>query len=66
MNMRKGLISICFGIILVAAAALNAQAQMCGCMSEKSGGMQEGGMMGGMMHGDAEHKDMPMHEYMQH
>lgn len=29
---------------------LNAQAQMCGCMGEKGGGMQEGGMMGGMGH----------------
>ena len=43
--MRKSLISIIFGIIFVAAAALTAQAQMCGCA-----GMQEGGVMGGMGH----------------
>ncbi len=48
--MRKSLISIFFGIIFVATAVLNAQAQqMCGCMGEKGGGMQEGmGMMHGM------------------
>ncbi len=46
--MRKGLISLFFGIILVAAVALTAQAQMCdGCMQE--GGMMQGmGMMHGM------------------
>jgi Spy/CpxP family protein refolding chaperone len=51
--MRKSLISIFFGIIFVAALAPTAQAQVCGCMGEKGGGMQEGGMMPGMgmMHG---------------
>jgi Spy/CpxP family protein refolding chaperone len=51
--MRTGLISIFIGIILVAALALTAQAQMCGCMDEKGKGMHEGGMMEGMgmMHG---------------
>ena len=44
--MRKSLISIFFGIIFIAAAALTAQAQACG------GCMQEGGMMGGMGHQD--------------
>ena len=48
--MRKSLISIFFGIIFIAALALTAQAQMCGCMGEKGGGMQECGMMGGMGH----------------
>jgi len=48
--MRKSLISIFFGIIFTAALTLTAQAQMCGCMGEKGGGMQEGGMMGGMGH----------------
>lgn len=48
--MRKSLISIFFGIIFIAAAALTAQAQMCGCMGGKGGGMQEGGMMEGMGH----------------
>jgi Spy/CpxP family protein refolding chaperone len=48
--MRKTMVSIFFGFIFVAALALNAQAQMCGCMG--SGGMQEGGMMGGMGHQD--------------
>jgi len=48
--MRKSLISIFFSIIFVAAAALTAQAQMCGCMGEKGGGMQGGGMMEGMGH----------------
>jgi len=49
--MRKSLISIFFGIIFIASAALTAQAQMCGgCMGEKGGGMQEGGMMEGMEH----------------
>jgi Spy/CpxP family protein refolding chaperone len=48
--MKNSVISVFFGIIFVAALALNAQAQMCGCMGEKGGGMQEGGMMGGMGH----------------
>lgn len=48
--MRKSLASIFFGFIFIAALVSNAQAQMCGCMGEKGGGMQEGGMMGGMGH----------------
>ena len=49
--MRKSLITLFFGIIFVAAAALTAQAQMCGgCMAEKGGGVQEGGMMESMGH----------------
>ena len=47
--MRKGLVVIFFGFVLVAALALNAEAQMCGCKDEK-GGMHKGGMMGGMGH----------------
>ena len=68
--MRKSLISIFFGIIFVVAAALTAQAQMCGCMGEKGGGMQEGmghegmsmmhGMGGGMMMDD----DHPMWKHL--
>jgi Spy/CpxP family protein refolding chaperone len=61
--MRKNLISIFFGIIFIAAAALTAQAQMCGgCMGEKGGGMQEGGMMEGMgmMHGMGDMHDGKM------
>jgi Spy/CpxP family protein refolding chaperone len=50
MSMRKGLVSMFFGFIFVAALVSNAQAQMCGCMGEKDGGMQKGGMMGGMGH----------------
>jgi Spy/CpxP family protein refolding chaperone len=50
--MRKSLVSIFFGFIIIAALVSNVQAQMCGCMGEKSGGMQEGGMMGGMWHQD--------------
>jgi len=50
--MRKSLVSICFGFIFIAALVSNVQAQMCGCMGEKGGGMQEGGMMGGMGHQD--------------
>jgi periplasmic protein CpxP/Spy len=48
--MRKSLFSIFFGFIFIAALVSNAQAQMCGCMGEKGGGMQDGGMMGGMGH----------------
>jgi Spy/CpxP family protein refolding chaperone len=48
--MRKSMISIFFGIIFIAALALTAQAQMCGCMGGKGGGMQEGCMMEGMGH----------------
>ncbi len=44
--MNKGLIGMCFGIIVVAGLALNANAQMCECM-----GGHDGGMMGGMGHG---------------
>jgi len=59
MEMRKSLVSIVFGVIFIAASALNAQAQMCGSMGERGGGMREGGMMMsgmghqgiGMMHG---------------
>jgi len=50
--MRKSLVSIFFGFIFIAALASNTQAQMCGCMGEKGGGMPEGGMMGGMKHQD--------------
>jgi Spy/CpxP family protein refolding chaperone len=52
MNMRKSLVGIFFGFIFIAALASNTQAQMCGCIGEKGGGMQEGGMMGGMGHHD--------------
>ena len=48
--MRKSLVSIFFGFIFIASLVSNVQAQMCGCMGEKGGGMQEGGMMGGMGH----------------
>jgi Spy/CpxP family protein refolding chaperone len=49
--MKKSLIGIFSGIIFIAAAALTAQAQMCGgCMGEKGGGMQEGGTMECMGH----------------
>ncbi len=44
--MKKGLIAMCTGLILVAGLALNANAQMCECM-----GGHDGGMMGGMEHG---------------
>jgi Spy/CpxP family protein refolding chaperone len=50
--MRRSSASIFFGFIFIAALVSNAQAQMCGCMGEKGGGMQEGGMMGGMGHHD--------------
>jgi len=50
--MRRSLASILFGLIFVAVLVSNAQAQMCGCMGEKGGGMHEGGMMGGMGHHD--------------
>ena len=50
--MRKSLASIFFGFIFIAALVSNAQAQMCGCMGEKDGGMQAGAMMGGMGHQD--------------
>ena len=65
--MSKSLIAVFFGIIFIAAAALTAQAQMCGgCMQE--GGMMEGmghqgmmhGMGGGMMMGD----DHPMWKHL--
>jgi Spy/CpxP family protein refolding chaperone len=51
--MRKGLVSIFFGFIFTAALVSIAQAQMCGCMGEKGGGMMGGmGHQGmGMMHG---------------
>lgn len=48
--MRKSLVSIFIGFIFIVALVSNAQAQMCGCMGEKGGGIQEGGMMGGMGH----------------
>ena len=47
--MRTRLISISLGIIFIAALAVNADAQMCGCMGGQDGGMQ-GGMMEGMGH----------------
>ena len=47
--MRTRLLSMFFGIIFIAALAVNANAQMCGCMGGQDGGMQ-GGMMGGMGH----------------
>lgn len=50
--MRKSLVSVFFGFIFIVALVSNAQAQMCGCMGEKGGGMQAGGMMGGMGHQD--------------
>lgn len=51
--MRKSLVSMFFGFIFIAAMVSNAQAQMCGCMGEKGGGMQAGGMQGcGMMMDD--------------
>jgi len=46
--MRKSLVAIFSGFIIIAAMVSNVQAQMCGCMGEKGVGMQEGGMMGGM------------------
>jgi Spy/CpxP family protein refolding chaperone len=55
--MRKSLMSIFFGFIVIAALALNANAQMCGGMGGCGGGMQGGKMecmehQGmGMMHG---------------
>ncbi len=50
--MRRSSASMFFGFIFIAMLVSNAQAQMCGCMGEKGGGMQEGGMMGGMGHHD--------------
>jgi Spy/CpxP family protein refolding chaperone len=47
--MRKCLISICFGFIFISVLALNADAQMCGCMGG-SGGDMHGRMMEGMEH----------------
>jgi Spy/CpxP family protein refolding chaperone len=52
--MRKILISIVFGFIVISALSLNAYAQMCGCM-----GGAGGAMMGGMMEG-MEHQGMSM------
>src|ERR1700690_2590416 len=49
MNMKKSLISMFFGFIFISALALNANAQMCGCLDGSSGGMQ-GRMMEGMEH----------------
>lgn len=46
--MNKYLIGIVFGVILFAVQVSHAEAQMCGCMGEKGGGMQEGAMMNGM------------------
>jgi Spy/CpxP family protein refolding chaperone len=42
--MRKSLMSIFFGFIVIAALALNANAQMRGCMDGSGGGMQGGKM----------------------
>ena len=50
--MRKSVVSIFFGLLFIAVLVSSAQAQMCGCMGEKGGGMQKGGMMGGMGHHD--------------
>ena len=46
--MKKGLISMFFGFIFIAALFSTAQAQMCGCKEAKDGGTQKGGMMDGM------------------
>jgi Spy/CpxP family protein refolding chaperone len=47
--MKKGLISVVVGLIFIVASALDAGAQMSGCMGGgMGGGMQGGGMMGGM------------------
>jgi Spy/CpxP family protein refolding chaperone len=54
MNMKKSLISIFFSFIFISALAMDAKAQMCGCMGEKGGGMQKGLM------GEMEHHDMGM------
>jgi Spy/CpxP family protein refolding chaperone len=48
--MRKSLVSIIGGFIFIAFAALNADAQMCGCMEKAGGGMHGGMMMEGMEH----------------
>jgi Spy/CpxP family protein refolding chaperone len=50
MKMKKSFIGIFFVFVFVAALASNSQAQMCGCMGEKDGGMKEDSMMGGMRH----------------
>jgi len=50
--MRKSFVVICFVVIFISALVANAQAQMCGCMGGKDGGMKEGGMRGGMGHRD--------------
>jgi len=44
MGMRKSLTSIFFGFIVIAALALNADAQMRGCMDGSGGGMPRGKM----------------------
>src|SRR5512139_742475 len=49
-GMRKSLGSILFGFIFIAALVSSAQAQICGCMGERSGDMRDGSMMGGMGH----------------
>ncbi len=53
--MRKGVIGIVSCVLLIAALAVNANAQMCGCTGTPCGGMPGCGMMGGM-----EHRDMGM------
>jgi hypothetical protein len=49
MNLKKRLFSLCSGFIFISALALNANAQMCGCMGGSGGGMQ-GRMREGMEH----------------
>ena len=52
--MKKSLIGIVFGFIIISVLALNVNAQMCGCMGGSGGGMKSGKMDGqtmDMMHG---------------
>ncbi len=52
--MRKSLISVVMGFVFIVALALDAGAQMSGCMGQSGGmggGMHGGGMGGGMMMG---------------
>lgn len=58
--MRTSVISMSVGFILLAIAALNAEAQMCDCMGGPGGGMQGNGMM----MGETGHKDMGMMQAM--
>jgi Spy/CpxP family protein refolding chaperone len=54
--MRKSLIGVFLGFIVITAAALNADAQPCGCMDGPGAGMQGNGMM----MEQPGHKDMGM------